>query len=127
MREPGVGPGRVSLVTDILGRRAWMLTVREWAAEYRSRGWAVARIQPGQKRPKEEGWNLRSCEPGEFLDNWGVGIQAGALSGNLVCVDIDCYGALAEADKYLPSTGLVEGRPGKPRSHRWYVVTDLVP
>ncbi len=103
-----------------------MVTVREWVAEYRRRGWAVARIQPGQKRPTESDWTLRSCEPEEFLDGWGVGIQAGALSGNLVCVDIDCYGALAEADKYLPGTGLVEGRPGKPRSHRWYVVTDLL-
>jgi hypothetical protein len=103
------------------------LSVKEWAAEYRGRGWAVARIKPGEKRPKEEGWNQRSCEPEEFLPGWGVGIQAGALSGNLVCVDIDCFEALAEADRYLPGTGMVEGRDGKPASHRWYVVTDVLP
>src|SRR5262249_6931914 len=52
-------------------------------------------------------------------------IQAGALSGGLVCVDIDAPDVLDLADQYLPPTGMVEGRPGKPRSHRWYTATNV--
>ena len=31
------------------------------------------------------------------------------------------------ADEYLPTTGMVEGRPGKRRSHRWYRVINIPP
>jgi hypothetical protein len=43
----------------------------------------------------------------------------------LVCVDLDHPRALALADFFLPETGMVDGRPGKPRSHFWYVTFGL--
>src|SRR5262245_26831088 len=104
-----------------------MLSIREWAREYISRGWAIARIAPGEKQPTDRGWTRRSCRPEDIPDGWNLGIQSGRLSGDLVCVDIDDLGAVAKADLFLPSTGLEEGRPGKPRSHRWYKVVDIPP
>jgi hypothetical protein len=63
--------------------------------------------------------------PEEFGPTDSIGILSGRLSGDLVCVDIDCSAALTAADRYLPRTSMEEGRPGKPRSHRWYRVKDI--
>jgi hypothetical protein len=101
--------------------------VREWAREYRRRGLAVCRIRAGQKRPTYKGWNRFSLEPEGFRPGDSIGLQAGALSGNLVCVDLDHADVLQIADRFLPETGMVEGRVGMPRSHRWYVVKDVPP
>jgi hypothetical protein len=101
--------------------------IREWAAEYRQRGLAVCRLKPGQKTPRYPKWNLASLEPDDFGPADSIGIISGRLSGDLVCVDIDCREALEEADRYLPGTRMEEGRPGKPRSHRWFKVTDIPP
>src|SRR5262249_51374827 len=54
-----------------------------------------------------------------------IGIQSGRLSNDLVCVDLDDPSTLADADRYLPPTEMVEGRPGKPQSHRWYRVVNV--
>jgi P4 family phage/plasmid primase-like protien len=45
----------------------------------------------------------------------------------VVCVDLDAQDAIAKADQFLPPTGMIDGRPGKPRSHRWYRVTNIPP
>jgi P4 family phage/plasmid primase-like protien len=100
-------------------------TVGEYAAEYIKRGRAVCRLRPGEKRPMYNGWNLESLRPEDFHDGDSIGIIAGRRSGDLVCVDLDSPEALTRADDFLPPTGMVEGRPGKPRSHRWYKVTDI--
>src|SRR5262249_39694612 len=104
-----------------------MNDVQKWAKEYRARGFALARIKPGQKKPRYKGWTLRSFHPEGFRETDSIGILGGRLSGDLVCVDIDNYDALAVADKYLPPTQMVEGRPGKPRSHRWFRVVNVPP
>jgi hypothetical protein len=104
-----------------------MSDVRTWAREYRDRGFAVCRIRPGQKRPTYKSWNQYSLEPDQFRQKDNIGLQAGALSGNLVCVDLDHADVLDKADRYLPETGMVEGRGGKPRSHRWFLVKDVPP
>jgi Bifunctional DNA primase/polymerase, N-terminal len=101
--------------------------ITEWAAEYRSRALAICRLKPGEKRPTYKGWNRASLEPGDFGPADSIGIISGRLSGDLVCIDIDCREALAEADRYLPATRMEEGRKGKPRSHRWFKVTDIPP
>jgi hypothetical protein len=41
-----------------------------------------------------------------------------------VDVDLDCPEAVAVADAFLPRTGMISGRPGNPRSYRWYVAPD---
>jgi hypothetical protein len=43
----------------------------------------------------------------------------------LVCIDLDTPDALQLADEHLPATGMIEGRPGKLRSHRYYRVIDI--
>jgi hypothetical protein len=101
------------------------MSVREVAREYVRRGFAIARIQAGQKRPTDRGWTA-FCFPVEHLQETdNIGIQSGRISGDLVCVDIDDRHALRDADNYLPPTGMLEGRPGKPRSHRWYRVRNI--
>jgi hypothetical protein len=104
-----------------------MQTVRRWSEEYIARGIAVARIVPGQKRPTDKGWTHRSRRPDEFAAGDGIGLMTGALSGQLVCLDLDSPEALALADRHLPPTRLLGGRAGKPRSHRYYRVRDLEP
>jgi hypothetical protein len=104
-----------------------MYTVREWATAYRERGFAICRIKAGEKRPTYGEWNRYSLEPYQFTDTDNIGIQPGPLSGNLVCLDVDSRIALGHADRLLPPTGMLEGRPGKPRSHRWYKVTNIPP
>src|SRR5205823_2829593 len=100
-------------------------SIQEWAAEYRKRGLAICRLRPGEKKPMYKAWTQSSLEPEDFGPDDNIGILSGRLSSDIVCVDIDCQEALAEADDYLPGTGMVEGRPGKPRSHRWYRVADV--
>ena len=108
--------------------------VRDWAAYYLSHGFAVCRIKQGEKRPTTTGWSTRSATPDEFGPDDQIGILTGWLSDGgrpghaLVCVDLDSPEAVAAADRFLPATGMVDGRPGKPRSHRYYAVpTDTVP
>ena len=100
-------------------------SVREWAHAYRERGLAIARILAGEKRPTYRAWNTYSYDPDRLTEQDGVGIQSGRLSDDLVCVDIDAHDAIGQADRYLPKTALVDGRPGKPRSHRWFRVVDV--
>ncbi|HYH64403.1 MAG TPA: phage/plasmid primase, P4 family [Urbifossiella sp.] len=108
--------------------------VRACAAYYRSRGLAVCRIKPGEKSPSTPGWPTRSAEPGEFAPDEGIGLLPGPLSAAgrpghaLVVIDLDSPPALAAADAHLPPTGMVEGRPGKPRSHRCFLLPlDSIP
>lgn len=98
-----------------------------WVSRYRSSGLAVAAIRPGEKVPGYRGWTQRSLEPQDFRPGDQVGLMPGGLSGDLVCVDLDSQDAVARADEFLPPTAMIEGRPGKPRSHRYYRVTDVPP
>lgn len=90
--------------------------------DYHARGIAVVPIGLGEKVPKHRGWNLQDHDADEFTARHNVGILTGALSGDLVCVDLDDGTVLAKADEYLPETGLIEFRASKRRSHRYYRV-----
>jgi hypothetical protein len=97
------------------------------AAKLRTRGFGIVWLKPGEKRPKRRGWTTKSQEPGDYRPGDNLGLLTGAISGNLVILDLDSAEAFALADQFLPPTGMVEGRPGKPRSHRCYVVTEIPP
>jgi hypothetical protein len=84
---------------------------RAWADRYRRRGFATAKIRPGEKQPAYRGWNLRSLEPEDFAPGDNLAILTGRLSGDLVCVDLDSARALELANEYLPPTAMVSGRP----------------
>lgn len=98
------------------------------AADYVAAGFAVCQLRPGEKRPTAKGWTTRSAKPSDFRPGDGVGLLCGPLSSGhraghaLVCVDIDAAELTGEADVILPATDMIDGRSGKPRSHRWYLV-----
>lgn len=109
-------------------------TKRSAITYLRSRGLAVCRVDANEKKPTYEEWPTRSLEPEEFGDGDLVGIMAGPLSDGgkpghaLVIIDLDSADAVAQADNYLPPTGMAEGRASKPRSHRYYLVPfDSIP
>ena len=104
-----------------------MNEVQRWAREYRKRGLALARLKPGDKRPTYKEWNTYSYDPEKFREEDNIGLQTGPLSRNLVCVDLDDREVLAQADRYLPPTLMIDGRPGKRASHRWYLVRNVSP
>jgi P4 family phage/plasmid primase-like protien len=101
--------------------------IRECARGYIERGYAVCRLLPGEKNPSYRKWNRSSLQPEDFENGDNIGIITGRLSDDLVCVDLDDAEVLRRADEFLPPTAAEEGRPGNPRSHRWYRVTDIPP
>jgi hypothetical protein len=100
--------------------------VRKAARRLIRDGFAVCRIEPGEKRPTYPLWATGHVDPDDIGAGDNIGIVCGPLSAPeghaLVCVDLDSADAVALADEYLPTTGMVEGREGKPRSHRSYLV-----
>src|SRR5438105_2190814 len=102
--------------------------IRTTAARLRSLGFALCKPDPRSKQPTYKGWSARSLEPGDFAEGDQIGIIGGPLSDggrpghSLVVIDLDSPDAVARADEYLPATGMAEGRAGKPRSHRYYLV-----
>lgn len=103
-------------------------TAKDHARLVRALGVAICRIDPGKKQPVYAGWPTRSLEPDDIGRDDHLGILTGALSNgghtghSLVGVDLDAPDAVRLADKHLPATKMVEGRPSKPRSHPYYLV-----
>jgi hypothetical protein len=97
----------------------------ESARTYLARGYAVIPVPARKKIPVLKGWtDLRLAEsdlPAHFNGTGNIGVLLGEPSGWLVDVDLDCEEAVALAPKFLPPTGAMSGRPGKPASHWWYV------
>jgi hypothetical protein len=97
----------------------------ESARTYLGRGYAVIPVPARKKIPVLKGWtDLRLSEsdlPAHFNGTGNIGVLLGEPSGWLVDVDLDCEEAVALAPKFLPPTGAMSGRPGKPASHWWYV------
>lgn len=101
---------------------------RAAAAELRGRGFALCKPDPAEKKPTYRGWSVRSLEPDDFAPGDQLGVLCGPLSDGgrpghaLVAVDLDSPDAVGRADDFLPATGMADGRAGKPRSHRYYLV-----
>jgi putative DNA primase/helicase len=100
---------------------------RAAAEKYILRGYVPVPVRAGEKIPTVAAWqDLRLTVddlPLYFSNHENVGLLNGAPSGGLVDVDLDAKEAILLADEFLPNTSLVHGRPGKPRSHRWYRTT----
>jgi hypothetical protein len=104
------------------------------AALLRERGFALCKPDPVEKKPTYKGWPTASLEPWDFRPGDQLGIIGGPLSDGsrpghaLVEIDLDAADAVARADDVLPPTGMEDGRPGKPRSHRYFLVPfDSIP
>jgi hypothetical protein len=95
------------------------------AQAYLDRGWLPVPIPLGEKAPRIKDWPDLRLErddlPTHFAREGNIGIILGAPSKHLVDIDIDHVGAIDLAERYLPSTGRIFGRPGKPRSHWLYM------
>jgi P4 family phage/plasmid primase-like protien len=98
------------------------------AKALRPRGFGLCRIVPGEKKPNYSGWPTRSLEPSDFSPGDLMGVLGGPLSDGgrpghaMAIIDLDAAEAVRLADEYLPATAVVEGRPSKPRSHRYFLV-----
>ncbi|MDP9484434.1 MAG: phage/plasmid primase, P4 family [Actinomycetota bacterium] len=96
------------------------------ALDYRRRGLRVVPVKFRDKAPVLDGWQNSDLDEAEIRADFegvprNIGLILGEVSGDLVDVDLDSKEALALADTFLPGTGAVFGRVGKPRSHRLFV------
>jgi hypothetical protein len=108
--KPGAGPHRERI------QRQARICVRN--------GWSVIPVPHGCKGPKIRQWprlRLTVEQLGDaFNDDDNLGLLLGNASRGLIDVDLDTVQALRAAKYFLPDTGRVHGRPGKPSSHYWY-------
>ena len=112
-------------------------TSSDVAATAISKGYQPIPITDGGKRPFGASWQHMRWDSAEqaraSFDSWresgasGVGLLLGEPSGNLVDIDLDHPKTLRLRDHFLPPSPMQTGRAGRPRSHRWYIVTDDLP
>ncbi len=107
---------------------ATALNIQRAAIEEIRRGYSVVPVPPRQKGPTLPEWQKLRLSVEDVPSYFGQEENLGRLNGEpsgLVDVDLDCPEALAVADRFLPKTGMIHGRPGKPRSHRWYAPSPI--
>lgn len=107
-------------------------TVLDSALRYRARGWSCIDIPYRSKKPGRDGWQNERLDEAELRRRVGsqrrnLSVLTGAPSGGLLDIDLDAPEALQLADRFLPQTNSVFGRAGKPRSHREYVTSPVLP
>ena len=78
----------------------------------------------GKKGPRIKPWQELNISRQQVAQHFNarnnIGVLLGAKADWLVDVDLDADEAVTAAEAFLPKTGWVHGRPGKPRSHRFY-------
>jgi hypothetical protein len=102
---------------------------RELAREYIRAGFAVVPVPARTKKPVIEKWqHLRITEADVsryFQKTSNIGLLLG-LDGK-ADIDLDCPESIRIGAALLPGTPATFGRPGKPRSHRLYVIDPALP
>lgn len=86
-------------------------------------------VPSGAKSPQIRGWQTLRLDEAELRTEFATadlnrGRLLGAASDGLVDCDLDAPEAVALAERFLPPTDEIHGRPGKVRSHYWYVVAE---
>ncbi len=103
--------------------------IRELVKTYLKAGWSLVPIPPGKKAPSIKDWPNSQISEADLIEHCAgggnLGVILGERSGNLVDMDVDAPEALPVAFLFLPETGRVHGRAGKPGSHWWYRCTPL--
>jgi len=105
--------------------------IRSAVRSYIRSGYAPIPVPKKEKAPRLRGWQKLEIDEGQvdkyFSEPGNVGLLLGEPSGGLIDVDLDATEAVSAALKFLPPTGMVHGRRGKPSSHYWYVLRTAVP
>ena len=82
------------------------------------------------KGPTEEGWQNKRLSENAIITAFhisdNIGLLLGEQSAWLVDVDLDSSEAITLAPEFLPKTGMVSGRTGKPYSHYWYSAPETI-
>src|SRR5688572_13969708 len=99
------------------------------ARAYLARGWQPLPVPFRSKIPGRDDWQKERRTVDNLNGDFGtrlvnVGIMTGDPSGGLIDVDLDVDEAVALAPLFLPQTGAIFGRQGKPASHWLYVADD---
>jgi hypothetical protein len=102
------------------------------ATYYIERGIAVIPVPLRTKRPVLDGWPSMRLTIETLHTYFGdtptnIGILLGEASRGLIDIDLDCAEAIKLAPMFLPTTGTIFGRAGKPSSHMLYKATGTVP
>lgn len=111
-------------------------TVRQWAERYDGRGYSIIPVNARSKKqalPEWKKYQERRPTKSE-LDSWftsktdrNIAIVTGAVSGNLVDIDLDCPEACRLAPKFLPPTDMRHGRKTRTDSHYYYYYGSALP
>jgi putative DNA primase/helicase len=98
-------------------------SILDAARTYVGRGYYVVPIPSGKNHPGVNGWQKLRFRLSELKKRFSGAGGIGLLlePSELLDIDIDCREASVAADSLLPDTGMVHGRSGNPRSHRYYV------
>ncbi len=107
-----------------------MHDVTSAAYDYAADGWAVVPVPHKKKSPVIDGWQRLRLTTADLSTHFNghaqnIGILLGEASGGLVDVDLDAPETIQLGRAWLPSTQAVSGRPGKRRSHYWYIAPGL--
>lgn len=100
------------------------MTISDHATFWCQRGYYPVPIPYREKGPQIEGWQklrITATEVSQFFNGaqQNIGVLCGEPYG-LCDVDLDSPQALLAFPELAPDTGLIFGRPSKPRSHYFY-------
>jgi len=104
----------------------WVLAAREYCA----RGWSPIPVTYCGKSPHHsisKGWQHLRITDADLAAHFAgeprnVGVILGQASKGLADVDLDCPESILLAERFLPRTASIFGRPSTPGAHRLYVV-----
>ena len=95
--------------------RAHADSIKKAYEAYTAKGWKCLPIEARSKVIRVKGWQERNFTVDEFRGLCNIGVQMGAVSGNLIDIDLDHPLARKIAPWFLPPTGWKFGRiyPGE--------------
>jgi len=103
------------------------VTVDDYIDRYLARNLRLTPLHPSSKRPIFQGWPQRDTDRTDFTPDRNIGLVLGQASGGVVDIDLDHPAAIVAAERLLPPTDVVFGRPAKRASHRLYRVAEPGP
>jgi hypothetical protein len=91
------------------------------AVQYLLSGYKPLPLSNGSKAPGFPDWPNFRTSPEKARQDFPPGSNVGLIMGDgIVCVDLDDEAVITLAAEFLPETGCVIGRPGRPGCHWFY-------